>query len=80
MVRAAAVAVLLLMQCCSVTLAARPLLPAAAGDGGWQLRQGILQSLDKSSVPTQPGQGNNCDWMGHEHPKGSCPPPPNTPK
>jgi len=85
-VRAAAVAVLLL-HCCGVmilVLAARPLLPPAAGeDGGWQLRHDgagasssmILQVLDKNNAPSQPGQGNNCDWQGPGHPKGSCPPP-----
>nr|TKV98043.1 hypothetical protein SEVIR_9G534500v2 [Setaria viridis] len=80
MVRAAAVAVLLLMQCCTEIVAARPLLPAAAAEhGGWQLGQGagasILQVLDKSNVPSQPGQGN-CDWKDPAHPKGCRPPPP----
>ena len=77
----------LLMQCCNVVvLAARPLLPpapAAGEDGGWQLRHDgagasssmILQVLDKNNAPSQPGQGNNCDWQGPGHPKGSCPPP-----
>ena len=81
-VRAAAAAVLLLHCCGVMILAARPLAPPAAGEaGGWQLRHDgagasmILQVLDKSNAPSQPGQGNNCDWQGPGHPKGSCPPP-----
>ncbi|PVH33204.1 hypothetical protein PAHAL_9G594800 [Panicum hallii] len=82
MVRVAAAAVLLLHCCGVMILAARPLVPPAAGeDGGWQLRHGgagassILQVLDKSNAPSQPGQGN-CDWKDPGHPKGNCPPPP----
>ncbi|RCV46416.1 hypothetical protein SETIT_9G529800v2 [Setaria italica] len=69
MARAVVVAVLL-MQCCNVILAARPLLDAAAGDGrGWQLGHGgealIMQALKG------PG-GGNCDFKSPEHPP--CPP------
>ena len=68
MVKAAVVAVLL-MQCCDVILAARPLLHVAAGaDGGWQLGQ----VLDKGNgPPSDPGSGN-CNYT---KPGNSCGPP-----
>ncbi|RCV46418.1 hypothetical protein SETIT_9G530000v2 [Setaria italica] len=61
MARAAVVAVLL-MQCCNVILAARPLL--GLGGAGTKL---ILQVLDKGS-PSHPCQ--NGHWQGPGHP--SC--------
>jgi len=80
-VRAAAAAVLLLHCCGVMILAARPLAPPAAGEaGGWQLRHDgagasmILQVLDKSNAPSQPGHPN-CDWKDPQHPKANCPPP-----
>ncbi|KAL6648757.1 hypothetical protein ACP70R_012981 [Stipagrostis hirtigluma subsp. patula] len=62
----------LLMQCCNVILAARPLPDAAAGvDGGRWLGQGggalIMQVLDG------PGGGNGCGWHDPNHPGGHCP-------
>ncbi|KAL6660076.1 hypothetical protein ACP70R_002198 [Stipagrostis hirtigluma subsp. patula] len=71
MARAMVVAVLL-MQCCNVILAARPLPDAAAGDGGRWLGHGgagalIMQILDG------PGGGNGCDWHDPSHPRGHCP-------
>ncbi|PAN51824.2 hypothetical protein PAHAL_9G594700 [Panicum hallii] len=69
MVARAVVVAVLLMQCCNVILAARPLLHAAAGDydgrRGWRLGQGgealIMQALDG------PGQGN-CRFKDPNHP------------
>ncbi|RCV36802.1 hypothetical protein SETIT_8G010800v2 [Setaria italica] len=65
MARAVVVAVLL-MQCCNVILAARPLLDAAAGDGrGWQLGhdgEALMQA------PKGPG-GGNCEFQSPEHPR-----------
>ncbi|CAN6321357.1 unnamed protein product [Urochloa humidicola] len=70
--RVVAVAVLL-MQCCNVILAVRPLLDLAAGDGGGrQLGQGgealVAQSL------TGAGGGNCHSFITPEHPP--CPPAP----
>ncbi|RCV46423.1 hypothetical protein SETIT_9G530500v2 [Setaria italica] len=48
-----------LMQCCNVILAARPLLEAAAvagGDGGWLGL--IMQVLDKGNPSRPPSTGN----------------------
>jgi hypothetical protein len=77
MVKVAVVAVLL-MQCCDVILAARPLLHPAAG---WQQHgQGagttavIMQVLDKGS-PGGAGNGN-CDWTKPGNP--GCPPQPSS--
>jgi hypothetical protein len=75
MARVVVVAVLL-VQCCNLILAARPLLRAAAdaGDGsGWQLMGHaggggalVMQALN--------GPGNHCrDYTGPEHPP--CGPP-----
>ncbi|KAL6901799.1 hypothetical protein ACP4OV_004675 [Aristida adscensionis] len=70
LVRAAVVAVLL-MQCCSVTLAARPLQDAAAegGAGGWLGLGGagtlIMQVLNG------PGCVNCNGWHG-KHPPNCC--------
>jgi hypothetical protein len=76
MVTAAVVAVLL-MQCCDVSLGARPLLHAAAG--GWQHGQDagtttVMQVLDKGSTGG-PGNGN-CEWTKPGHP--GCPPQPSS--
>jgi len=74
MVKAAVVAVLL-MQCCDVILAARPLLHVAAGaDGGWQLWQGavttmVMQVLDKGNGPPGGAGAGNCgDWRNSGNP------------
>lgn len=68
MARAVVVAVLL-MQCCDVILAARPLLDAGR-DGGWQ-GQGagtlIMQVLDKGSSSSGGGT-NPCCWHDPNHP------------
>ncbi|RCV46415.1 hypothetical protein SETIT_9G529700v2 [Setaria italica] len=66
MARAVVVVAVLLMQCCNVILAARPLLHAAAGDGrGWKLWHGgealIMQALKG------PG-GGNCHFVDPSHP------------
>jgi hypothetical protein len=67
----------LLMQCCDVILAARPLLHPAAG---WQQHgQGagttaVMQVLDKGS-PGGAGNGN-CDWTKPGNP--GCPPQPSS--
>ena len=64
MVRAAVVAVLL-MQCCNVILAARPLLDAG-GDGGSWLGQGAAGSLIMQVLS---GRCNKNDWNDPNHPK-----------
>ncbi|CAD6209693.1 unnamed protein product [Miscanthus lutarioriparius] len=68
MVKAAVVAVLL-MQCCDVILAARPLLHVAAGaDGGWQgaVITMVMQVLDKG--PPGGAGAPNCDWRNPGNP------------
>ena len=78
-VRAAVVAVLLLLRCCSVILAPRPLtlLHAVAerDDHGWRLEQDsgalIIEVLDKGTGPSGPGMGN-CQFKDPHHP--SCQP------
>ncbi|KAJ1254776.1 hypothetical protein BS78_01G470900 [Paspalum vaginatum] len=80
-VRAVVVAVML-MQCCSVILAARPLLPhAAAGDDGhgfwqWKLEKDdagatIMEVLPKGP-PSVPGSPNCGHFQNPTHPP--CPP------
>nr|TKW29649.1 LOW QUALITY PROTEIN: hypothetical protein SEVIR_3G410300v2 [Setaria viridis] len=64
-VRAVVMAVLL-MQCCNVILAARPLLDAATGDGhAWQLGHGGEAQI--MQAPKGPG-GGNCDFKSPQHP------------
>ena len=60
MVKAVLLAVVL-MQCCNVILAARPLSEAAAvagGDGGWLGM--IVQVLDRGGPSGPPNGGNPC--------------------
>ncbi|KAL6901797.1 hypothetical protein ACP4OV_004673 [Aristida adscensionis] len=66
MARAAVVA-LLLMQCCSVILAARPLL-----DGGRWLGQGGAGTLIMQ-VLNGPGCVDCTMWNGKIHPTNCCP-------
>ncbi|CAL4929203.1 unnamed protein product [Urochloa decumbens] len=65
MVRATVVAVLLLMlQCCNVILAARPLLDG--GDGEWQLGSnggGALTAVQLLARAVGPGMGNPYDYQ-----------------
>jgi len=70
MVKAAVVAVLL-MQCCDVILAARPLLHVAAGaDGGWQgaVTTMVMQVLDKGNGAPGGAGAPNCDWRNPGNP------------
>ncbi|OEL17944.1 hypothetical protein BAE44_0021037 [Dichanthelium oligosanthes] len=70
MARAVVVAVLL-MQCCNAVLAARPLLDAAAGDGGaWLGLQG--GGAGTLVLCSGPGGGNNSGWQDPKHPRGGC--------
>ncbi|KAF8717547.1 hypothetical protein HU200_025804 [Digitaria exilis] len=63
MARAAVFAVLL-VQCCNLVLAARPLLDAGGRYSGM-----IMQVLDKGC--SVPGEGNNSGWQG-PHPPPGC--------
>jgi hypothetical protein len=70
MAKAVLVAVVL-MQCCNVIVAARPLLEAAttavagSGDGGWL--ELLMQVLPKGG-PSGPNGGNPGGWNGGHHP------------
>nr|TKW29647.1 hypothetical protein SEVIR_3G410100v2 [Setaria viridis] len=68
--RALVVAMLLLMQCCNVILAARPFQDAVAGDGagrGYQLGHGGEAPIMRAP-PKLPGGGNCRSFQGPDHP------------
>ncbi|KAL6660077.1 hypothetical protein ACP70R_002199 [Stipagrostis hirtigluma subsp. patula] len=71
MVKAIVVAVLL-MQCCNVIVAARPLPDAAAGDGSRWPGQGGAGTLIMQALKGCPGGGNPGGWHDPKHPGGGC--------
>ncbi|CAL4937783.1 unnamed protein product [Urochloa decumbens] len=63
MARVALLVAVLLMQCCNVILAARPLLDSGAGAGAL-----IMQVLDNKASCKGPGGGNNGGWQDPSNP------------